>query len=239
MTQEPGPAGGAVVVVGGTAGLGRDLARHYARSGHEVIITGRDQSRAAAVAAELGGATRGLGIDLTEPESIAGALAGIGPVHRLALSAFFRDRNTAREFHLESARKLVTIKLIGYVEVVHALQDRLPPTSSILLFGGGLKDRPQVGTLTVAATNAAVMGLTRALAVELKPVRVNAIHPGMVADSPFWSAQPDEVKETIRARTPTGRFTTMRDVTEAAVLLLEHPAINGTNLDVNGGAALM
>src|SRR5690606_32732178 len=131
-----------------------------------------------------------------------------------------------------------TIKMVGYTEVVHALHSRLLPTASLLLYGGGLKDRPQVGTLTVSTANAAMMGLTRALAVELAPIRVNAIHPGMVADSPFWSRQPAEMREAIRSRTPTGRFTTMREVTMAAVFLLEHPAINGVNLDVNGGASL-
>jgi NAD(P)-dependent dehydrogenase (short-subunit alcohol dehydrogenase family) len=238
LTQQQGEGGGAVVVIGGTAGLGRDLAEYYASRGRRVVITGRDQERADKIAAEIGGDTVGLALDLTDVESIAPRLASIGSVEYLALSAFFRDRNTVRDFNLGTARDLATIKIVGYAEVVHALHARLQPTGSILLYGGGLKDRPQVGTLTVSTTNAAVMGLTRALAVELAPIRVNAIHPGMVADSPFWSGQPAELREGIRSRTPTGRFTTMRDVTTAAVFLLEHPAINGVNLDVNGGSAL-
>lgn len=237
MAQEQ--VSGSVVVIGGTSGLGRDLAQHYADRGRNVVITGRDRDRAAKVAADIGGDTHGMGVDLTDPESVPGALAELGPVEHIALSAFFRNQNTARDFDLESGRQAVTIKALGYVEVVHALHARLQPTGSILLYGGGLKNRPQVGTLTVSTMNAAVDGLTRALAVELKPVRVNAIHPGLVADSPFWSAKPEDFKEAIRAKTPTGRFTTMRDVTEAAVFLLEHPAINGTSLDVNGGAALV
>jgi NAD(P)-dependent dehydrogenase (short-subunit alcohol dehydrogenase family) len=238
LTQVDAAGSGALVVIGGTAGLGRDLAEYYAARGRRVVITGRSQERADKVAAEIGGETSGIGVDLTEVDRIAGALAGIGPVEYLALCAFFRDRNTARDFNHGAARDLATIKIVGYTEVVHALHGRLTPTGSLLLYGGGLKDRPQVGTITVSTTNAAVMGLTRALAVELAPVRVNAIHPGMVADSPFWSAQPGELREAIRARTPTGRFTTMREVTTAAVFLLEHPAINGVNLDVNGGAML-
>ncbi|MBX6750186.1 MAG: SDR family oxidoreductase [Micromonosporaceae bacterium] len=238
MTQQQTDGDGAVVVIGGTAGLGRDLAEYYAARGRRVVITGRGQERADKVAAEVGGNTSGIGLDLTKVDEIAPALASVGPVQYLVLSAFFRDRNTAKDFNIANARDLATIKIVGYTEVVHALYDRLQPTGSVLIYGGGLKDRPQVGTLTVSTTNAAVMGLTRALAVELAPIRVNAIHPGMVADSPFWSAQPAEVREAIRSRTPTKRFTTMRDVTTAAVFLLEHPAINGVNLDVNGGASL-
>jgi NAD(P)-dependent dehydrogenase (short-subunit alcohol dehydrogenase family) len=227
-----------VVVIGGTSGLGRDLAQYHADQGRHVVITGRDRERAAKVAAEIGGRTDGIALDLTELEKVSGALAGLGPVEHLVLSAFIRDQNTARDFRIGSARDAVTIKLLGYIEVVHALHDRLLPTGSILLYGGGLKDRPQPGTITVSTSNAAMMGLTRALAVELKPIRVNAIHPGLVADSPFWSAQPAEIRERIRARTPTGHLTTMRDVTEAAVLLLSNRAINGVNLDINGGAML-
>lgn len=238
MTQQEVPGAGALVVIGGTAGLGRDLAGYYAGRGRRVVITGRSQERADKVAAEIGGETSGIGVDLTDVDGIAAAVAGIGPVEYLALCAFFRDRNTARDFNWGAARDLATIKMVGYTEVVHALYDRLLPTGSLLLYGGGLKDRPLVGTLTVSTANAAVMGLTRALAVELAPIRVNAIHPGMVADSPFWSAQPAELRDAIKARTPTGRFTTMREVTTAAVFLLEHPAINGVNLDVNGGAML-
>jgi NAD(P)-dependent dehydrogenase (short-subunit alcohol dehydrogenase family) len=229
---------GSVVVVGGTRGLGRDLAQYYADRGRHVVVTGRDQERAGKVAAEIGGRTQGIGVDLTDLDSVVGALAEIESVEHLALSAFFRDRNSVGDYQRGTARDAVTIKMLGYIEVVHALHARLRQTGSVLLYGGGLKDRPQVGTLTVSTANAAVMGLTRALAVELKPIRVNAIHPAMVADSPFWSRQPAELKERIRSRTPTGRFITMREVTLAAVLLLENPAINAANLDVNGGSTL-
>lgn len=238
MTQQDIPGTGALVVIGGTAGLGRDLAQHYADRGNRVVITGRDRERAAKVAAEIGGDTRGIGVDLTKLDSVPGALADIEAVEFLALSAFFRDRNTVRELRLDTARDLLTIKPLGYMAVVNALHSRLLPTGAILIYGGGLKDRPSVGTLTVSTANAAVDGLARALAVELKPIRVNAIHPGMVADSPFWLRQPEEFKEGIRARTPTGRYTTMREVTEAAVTLLENPAINAVSLAINGGATV-
>ena len=72
-------ANGSVVIVGGTVGLGRELAQAFADAGREVVVTGRDQARAEAAAEEIGGSTRGLGFDLAEPHSIAGALAGVGP----------------------------------------------------------------------------------------------------------------------------------------------------------------
>lgn len=231
-------ADGAVVVIGGSSGLGRAVAEHYAAAGRQVVVSSRSAERAAAVAAEIGGATTGIALDLSQPETLADALAGVGPVAHLVLAAIDRDENTVKDLNLSGATALVTLKLVGYAETVSTLLDRLAPDSSIVIFGGVAKDRPYPGSTFVSTVNGGVVGMLRTLTVELAPIRVNAIHPGMVADSPFWSAQPAEMREAIRSRTPTKRFTTMRDVTTAAVFLLEHPAINGVNLDVNGGASL-
>ena len=80
-----------VVVVGGTQGLGRELAQSYADDGRDVIVTGRDQSRAEAAAKEIGGNTRGIGFDLAEPHTIAGRLEDVGEVDHLVLAAIERD----------------------------------------------------------------------------------------------------------------------------------------------------
>ena len=86
-------ANGSVVVVGGTQGLGRELAQSYADEGRDVIVTGRDQSRAHAAAKEIDGNTRGLGFDLAQPHTIAGALKSVGDVDHLVLAAIERDVN--------------------------------------------------------------------------------------------------------------------------------------------------
>ena len=129
-------AAGNVVVVGGTQGLGRELAQVYADEGRDVIVTGRDPSRAETAAHEIGGATRGIGFDLAEPHSIAGALADVGPVDHLVLVAIERDVNKVREYDVDAALRLVTLKLVGYTEVIHVLAPRLHDRSSILFYGG-------------------------------------------------------------------------------------------------------
>ncbi|MBF9128036.1 SDR family oxidoreductase [Plantactinospora sp. S1510] len=239
MPERDGPDGGCVVVVGGTSGLGRDVAEHYAKRGREVVITGREAGRTEAVAAEIGGRTTGVAVDLAKPEGIAAALAGIGEVKHLVLAAFVRDVNKVSDYQIDRAVSLVTVKLVGYTEVAHTLQSRISTDGSVLLFGGGSKDRPFPGSATVSTVNAGVMGLVNVLAAELRPVRVNALHPGIVADSPFWARQPVEIHQTYTARTPTGRLTTMADVTDAVVFLLENPAVNAVNLDLNGGAGVV
>jgi NAD(P)-dependent dehydrogenase (short-subunit alcohol dehydrogenase family) len=91
------------------------------------------------------------------------------------------------------------------------------------------------GSTTITTINGAISGLVRTLAVELAPVRVNALHPGVVGDSPEWAAKPAGVLDALVARTPTGRLASMDDVAGAALFLLENPAVNGVNLEVDGG----
>jgi NAD(P)-dependent dehydrogenase (short-subunit alcohol dehydrogenase family) len=226
-----------VVVVGGTQGLGWDLARHYAEAGRRVIITGRDAERAAAVAAQLGGKVGSAAFDLSEPATIGPGLAEIASVDRLALAALDRDFNTVADYDIWKAIRLVTLKLVGYVETIHALLGRLTPDASIVIYGGLAKLRPYPGSTTITTINYGVDGLVRTLAAELPPIRVNAIHPGIVGDSPFWSPK-TEALEAVRAKTPTGRLVQMREVTDAAVLLLENPSMHGTELRIDGGWSL-
>ncbi len=169
-------ANGSVVVVGGTQGLGRELAQSYADEGREVIVTGRDQSRAEAAARRSAATPAGIGFDLAEPHTIAGALASVGEVDHLVLAAIERDVNSVREYEIDAALRLVTMKLVGYTEVIHVLLPRLRDDSSILIYGGLARDRPYPGSTTVTTVNGGSDGLVRTLVIELAPIRVNAIH---------------------------------------------------------------
>jgi NAD(P)-dependent dehydrogenase (short-subunit alcohol dehydrogenase family) len=229
------PDDGSVVIVGGTRGIGLEIARHYAGRGRQVVVTGRDAARLQAATEELGDRAAGIELELTRPEGIAAALAGVGHVDHLVLAAIDRDDNTARDYDIARALRLVTLKLVGYTEVVHQLCPRMDADSSVVVFGGRAKDRPYVGAMTVATVNGGVSGMVRALGVELAPIRVNAIHPGIVGDSPFWSEKPDSVLEGFRSRTPTGKLATMQDVVAAVVFLLENRSVNGVELDVDSG----
>jgi NAD(P)-dependent dehydrogenase (short-subunit alcohol dehydrogenase family) len=229
-------ADGVVLIAGGTRGIGRELAAHYHERGAPVVITGRDADRAPSVAAEIGPEVTGLGFDLSHPETIRAALEGVGPVSRLVLAGIARDNNPVREYKIAQAIELTTMKLVGYTATIHALLDRLSDESSVVVFGGRAKDRPYPGSTTVTTVNGGVSSLIRTLAIELAPIRFNAIHPGIVGDSPFWIGKP---LEAVVARTPTKRLVTMAEVVDATVFLLENRAVNGTNLYVDGGWMLM
>jgi NAD(P)-dependent dehydrogenase (short-subunit alcohol dehydrogenase family) len=226
---------GAVVIVGASTGIGKCLAQRYADQGYPVFVTSRDAKRANATAQEIGGNCTGIGLDLSKPGEIAAALADVKDVKHLALVGVDRDENKVREYNIERALNLVTIKLVGYTEVVHVLAPRMGTDGSIVLFGGLAKDRPYPGSTTVTTVNGGVMTMVHTLALELAPLRVNAIHPSFVGDSPYWLAKPEEVLARHRARTPLGRLVTMEEVVDATVFLFENRAITGVNLRVDGG----
>jgi len=227
---------GRIVVVGGTSGIGLEVARHYAGKGRDVVITGRDPTRADETASALGGNVTGLGFDLTSPAQIAPALTGVGPVSHVVLAAIARDNNVAKEYNFRAGVELTTMKLVSYVEIIHVLLPELTDDASMVLFGGRAKDRPYPGSTTVTTVNGGVSAMIRSLAVELSPVRFNALHPGIVGDSPFWKEKP---LDAVLARTPTQRLVTMADVVDATVFLLENRSVNGVNLYVDGGWLLM
>lgn len=229
---------GSVVVVGGSAGLGKEIARHYADQGRQVIITSRDQGRADAAVAEIGGDSHGVVMDLAEPHGIAPAVADLGPVQYLVLSAIERDENTVKTFDVDGATQLATLKLVGYTEVIHALLPKFTDDAAAVLFGGLAKDRPYPGSTMVTTVNGGISTLVHSLVVELAPMRFNVIHPAIVGDSPYWAAKPPEVLEGVRSRTPTGQIVSTADIVDAVAFLLENPAVNAVNLRVDGGTLL-
>jgi NAD(P)-dependent dehydrogenase (short-subunit alcohol dehydrogenase family) len=107
-----------------------------------------------------------------------------------------------------------------------------------VIFGGLAKERPYPGSTTVSTVNGGVSGMVNALATELAPIRVNAIHPGIVGDSPFWTEKTQAV-DAVKARTPTGRNVAMTDIVDAVDFLLRNRSVNGVDLYVDGGWLLL
>ena len=174
-----------ILVVGGSSGIGLELAKDLIAGGDRVILTSRSQETVDAVVADLGDRASGVVVDISEPEEIADRLAPVGKIDGLVLSAIERDANTIREYDIARARRLITLKLVGYTETIHTLLDRLTPSvdTGIVLFGGRAKDAPYPGSTTVSTINGGVDGIMNTLALELAPIRVNSLHPGIIGDS--------------------------------------------------------
>ncbi len=173
-----------------------------------------------------------LALDLSLPHTIAEALSSVDSVDDLVISAIERDSNTLDNYDVAAAIRLVTLKLVGYTEVVHSLRSCFSADSSIVLFGGLALERPYPGSTTVSTVNGGVVGMVHSLSCELAPVRINAIHPGIIGDSPYWE---EKDNSHIINRTPLGRLVTMDEIVHSVLFLLENTGVNGVNLAMDGG----
>ena len=221
-----------LVIGGASEGVGGVLARKFAGRGDNVIVTSRDSSRAEAAAKEIGGVTRGLAIDLSQPATIAAALDTVTEVDNVVITAMESVPVTLADFRIDDAVRSVTIKLVGYAEAVRVLRDRFRPGASVVLFGGLAKERPYPGSTMVTTFNAGLTGLVKTLAAEIAPHRVNAVHPGLIGDSPKWRDVPNHPHV---AATPIGRLVTMAEVADATDFLLRNAGMNAQDLYIDGG----
>jgi NAD(P)-dependent dehydrogenase (short-subunit alcohol dehydrogenase family) len=226
------------VIVGGSSGIGFAVAEALAARGERIVLISRDAGRAETAARKIGGDAIGLAFDLAEPHTIAAKLAGVGPVDHLVIPAVERDRNSVKDYDVGRAIRLATIKLVGYVEVIHALLPRLTPDASVVLFGGQARERPYPGSTTVTSVNGAVTTMVRTLTLEIAPIRVNAIHPGLVGDSPAWAGNAAAIDHA-RSQSPGGRLATTADCVAATLFLLDTASMNGANLVIDAGWGLV
>lgn len=231
-----------VVVIGGTRGLGLDIARAWADRGAAVTITGRDAANAEKVAAGSSAADiQGRGCDLNNWDSIRELFAGLHPVDHLILVALDRDHNVIDTFRPDDSATTSLMKNVGYATAVHHALPLFTPSASVVLFSGVTMWKPVPGSTTVSMANAGVIGLMRSLAVQIAPVRVNAITPGAIegteALTNIEAARPGAI-EALRARTAGNRLPTPSDIIAATFALTDNPGINGENLTVDGGMRL-
>ena len=236
-------AGDHVFIAGGASGIGLSLAKACAALKASVTITGRDAERGMQAAAAIGSGARFVRLDLLESGSIDRAFEGSSPIDHLVLTPVYPGNQTIREFDADEALRAVRVKLVAFPQVVHAALGLLKPTSSITLFGGLAKANPYPGSTMVSIANGGLLGMARTMAVELAPIRVNGISPGLVEDSPRWQARvaagAGAAVEAFRSRTPSRRLATVDDIVHGALFLMDNRAANGIDLELDGGIQLV
>ena len=232
-----------IVVIGGTSALGLAIAKAAYALGSTVTIAGRGAERAADIAKSIGPGTTGIHIDLEDSASIQAALRDGPAIDHIVITSIMRLATTVKDFAVKEAERLTRIKLVGYIEAVSVALPRLKPTSSIVLFAGVSKTNPYPGSTMISVVNGGVVGMTKTMAVELAPIRVNSISPGLVPDSPTWQkilAQgPNPVVDAMMAKTPTRRLASTQDVIDGVFYLLDNKAVNGIDLELDGGMQLV
>ncbi|WP_433306154.1 SDR family oxidoreductase [Actinoplanes sp. CA-030573] len=224
-----------VVVLGGSSGIGYATARAARDRGASVVVVSRSPRQAAD---RLG--VTGIAADLADPDAVTRVLDGLGPVDHLVYTAGDAlSLMPLAGFDLGRAHGFFELRYFGALAAVRAVLPHLRSGGSITLTTGTAGDRPTPGWSVAASICGAVESLTRALAVELAPIRVNAVKPG-VTRSPMWGA--GEAVEQLYAETakvvPLGRPGEVTDVAEAVLYLMGQSYTTGTILPVDGGALL-
>ena len=230
------------LVVGGTSGIGLATARRMHRLGDTVHIAGRDKERLdAAIATEPG--LIGHRADGGDPAEIAAVVAEIGRIDRLIVTLSGSEgQGPIAGLDLAVLRRAFDAKFWAHLAVIQAALPSLAPDGSITLLGAISARAGMPGTAGLAAINGAVEALVKPLAVELAPVRVNGVSPGLV-DTPWWSGLPGEVRDAFFAQAaavlPARRVATADDVAEVVALAATNPNLTGTVIEADGGARLV
>jgi NAD(P)-dependent dehydrogenase (short-subunit alcohol dehydrogenase family) len=229
-----------VLVIGRGSGLVRAIALAAQDAGAQVIAAGRSQEAlAAAYASEPGISTES--VDLTDEASIAVLGGRLGTVDHVVSTASARARGRIADLDRDAIRLSFDTKVIGPLMLAKHLAPRMAANGSFVIFSGVAAAKIAVGTLGVAIINAAADTLARSLALELAPIRVNAISPGVI-DTGTWDALGEQGKADyfadISTRNPARRIGTPDDIAQGVMFALTSTFLTGQTLHIDGGEPL-
>lgn len=228
-----------VLVVGGSSGIGAAAARAFAGLGAEVTIASRNQSKLAAVAAENGTPVRTAVLDTTDETAVEAYFATAGQFDHVVISAAQTPGGPVRQLTLSEAYAAMNSKFWGAYRVARAVN--IAEGGSLTFVSGFLSVRPSGSSVLQGAINAALEALARGLALELSPVRVNTVSPGLIA-TPLWSKLDADARQKMfdgaAARLPARRIGQPEDVANAVVYLATTPYATGSTVLVDGGGAI-
>jgi NAD(P)-dependent dehydrogenase (short-subunit alcohol dehydrogenase family) len=232
-----------VVVLGGTSGIGLAIAAAAAEAGAGTTVVSSRKASVQRALAELPSGTAGQTVDLTDTVAVRALFDDLGDIDLLVFTAGEAlVISTLGTFDLGEARRFFELRYFGALSAAQAAAPHLRPGGSITLTTGGALARPRPGWSVAASVIGAVDALTRALAIELAPLRVNAVCPGVVR-SPLWAsmsdAQRDDFYRTAGASLLTGAVGEVSDVARGYLFLITQPYATGTVLTLDGGYALV
>lgn len=231
----PDLGGQRLLVVGGGSHLGAAIARAAVEAGATVIVAGRRQEALEAVA---GGRMQTAFVDLADPPTIAGLVDEVGTVDHLVSTVSMHTRAPLAELTDDAIRLALDAKVLGPIRLARATIGRV--TQSLTFFSGVAAERPPPEWVVPATVNGALNHLVKALAVELAPVRVNAVAPGTIDSGSHnrFGEGKAAFMEGRAAGTLAGRVGEPEDIVGPTLALLASPYITGQTLTVDGGALL-
>lgn len=228
-----------ILVVGRASGIARAVTLLARSEGGEVVVAGRNKDKLAVSYDDPGITAETL--DITDDTSIGALADRIGSVDHVVSTASARARGKLSELQREDLLVSLDTKLLGPLMLAKYFAPQMNPGGSFVLFSGVHAFKAKVGYLGVGITNGAVDFLTRSLAVELAPIRVNAVSPGVI-DTGAWDAMGEEGKkayfEHISVANPVGRIGTAEDVAQAVLFAMTNAFMTGVMLKIDGGEPL-
>jgi len=234
-----------VAVIGGSSGIGFAVARAALDDGAEVVIASSQQAKVDAAVAKLGAGVRGAAVDVTDEASVAGFFEQLGGFHHLAYSAGdwgARPSGPISDLELGAANSVFAVRFWGAVAAVKHAARTIAQDGSITLTDGMYAHRPSKGGALSSAMLGAIEHLARALAVDLAPVRVNAICPGLILTE-IWDSIPQEHRaerlKRMTERQPLPRGGDPAEVAQAYLYLMRGGFTTGQVLKVDGGSSVV
>jgi NAD(P)-dependent dehydrogenase (short-subunit alcohol dehydrogenase family) len=228
-----------VVVVGRGSGIARAVALLAHHESARVIVAGREKAKLADAYAGL--PITAESVDITDDKTIGGLADRVGPVDHVVSTASARARGKLADLDRKDLPSSFDTKVIGPTMLAKHFAQQMNPGGSFVLFSGVHAFKLNVGYLGVGITNGAVDFLTRWLAVELAPIRVNTISPGVI-DTGAWDAMGEDGKrsyfEHISSSNPARRIGTVEDVAGAVLFAMTNGFMTGVTLRIDGGEPL-
>jgi NAD(P)-dependent dehydrogenase (short-subunit alcohol dehydrogenase family) len=234
-----------ILIIGGTSGIGFAVAEAAGRDGGEIVVASSAPAKVDAAIQRLGGGAAGAPIEVKDARNVEAFFARAGRFDHLVFTAGDWDtggRGPLAETDLERAREVFSVRFWGALTVAKHAQKTLAASGSITLTDGMIAHRPRKGSALSTAMAGAIEHLTRGLAVDLAPIRVNAVCPGLVRTD-IWARIPESQREEQFLRMtkaqPLARVGEPAEVAEAYLYLMRASYTTGQVLHVDGGGSIV
>jgi len=243
MPRQNGFENKRVVIVGGSSGIGLAIAEEVALQGAEVVIVSSNAARVQEAIKSIGGEARGEAVDVSDEKAVEIFFTNLGAFDHLVFTAGDSlQLHELAETDLKQARRAFELRYWSALATVKYGSRQIRKGGSIVLTTGVAGRRPHSGWVIAASVCGTIEALTRALAIELAPIRVNAVSPGIVRTN-LWqnmsSADREQLFERVGKRLPVGRVGEAHDIAQAYLFLMKEGFSTGQIVVVDGGTVLV